>query len=584
MTREESTVVRINGPVVSADHMGQAGLGEQVDVGHEKLTGEIIALDRDVATIQVYEDTTGLKPGEPVAARGEPMSVWLGPGILRSIYDGIQRPLDRLREHSGTFLARGLSTPGIDLDRIWAFTPRKKAGDEIVSLSILGEVPESDLITHRVLSPFDVEGKLTWIAKAGEYRVTDVVARVATGDGERELTMFHKWPIRKPRPIGKRLSPRVPVITGQRVIDFLFPAARGGACAIPGGFGTGKTVTQHQLAKWSDVDVIVYIGCGERGNEMTQVLDEFPVLKDPRSQKPIMERTTLIANTSNMPVTAREASIYTGITMAEYYRDMGYHVAIMADSTSRWAEALREISGRLEQMPAEEGYPAYLASRIGDVYERAGRTEIAEADGTTREGSVTIIGAVSPPGGDFSEPVTTHTKRFVRTFWGLDRDLASARHFPSIHWNTSYSEYDVSAWYAEHARLPWAELRDRAKALLKEDDQLQNIVKLIGPDALPDRQRIVLESARLVKEAFLQQAAFSEVDSYCPVEKQLGMMDIILAFHEQALKASTAGRPVHQIVTLPIVEQIHRMKESIPSDDLGRLDALRKQVEQAFEG
>lgn len=582
--KAQSVILRVNGPVVFANNMGFAGLGEQVEVGHEKLTGEIIALDRDTATIQVYEDTIGIKPGEPVVSRGEPLSVWLGPGIMRSIYDGIQRPLEKLHEFSGTFLARGLTTPGIDFDHIWVFKPKRKVGDDIVSLSIVGEVQETDIIMHKIMVPWGISGKLTWIADEGEYKVTDVIAKVTTASGEKEIKMVQKWPIRKPRPIAKRLPPCVPVITGQRVIDFLFPAARGGACAIPGGFGTGKTVTQHQLAKWSDVDVIVYIGCGERGNEMTQVLEEFPVLKDPRSQKPIMERTALIANTSNMPVTAREASIYTGVTMAEYYRDMGYHVAIMADSTSRWAEALREISGRLEQMPAEEGYPAYLASRIGDVYERAGRSEIQDSDGSVREGSVTIIGAVSPPGGDFSEPVVTHTKRFVRTFWGLDRDLASARHFPSIHWNTSYSEYDVSAWYAENAKLPWSELRSKAKALLKEDDRLQNIVKLIGPDALPDRQRIVLESARLIKEAFLQQAAFSEADSYCPIEKQLGMIDIILLFHERALKASSNGKPVHQIVSMPIVETIHRMKESVPPDQLEKLSEIKKQVEQAFEG
>lgn len=578
----ESVILRINGPVVFADGMGLAGLGEQVDVGDEKLAGEIIALEDDVATIQVYEDTIGVKPGEPVVARSEPLSVWLGPGIVRSIYDGIQRPLQKLFDYSGTFLERGLSTPGIDLDRTWAFTPTKTIGDTIVSLSILGDVPETDLIVHRVMVPSGMSGNLTWIAAAGEYTVTDVIAKVETAAGEREITMLQKWPIRRPRPIAKRLPPRVPVITGQRVIDFLFPAARGGACAIPGGFGTGKTVTQHQLAKWSDVDMIVYIGCGERGNEMTQVLEEFPVLKDPRSGKPIMERTALIANTSNMPVTAREASIYTGITMAEYYRDMGYHVAVMADSTSRWAEALREISGRLEQMPAEEGYPAYLASRIGDVYERAGRSMIEDSDGTTREGSVTIIGAVSPPGGDFSEPVVTHTKRFVRTFWGLDRDLASARHFPSIHWNTSYSEYDVSAWYAEHAELPWAELREKTKALLKEDEQLQNIVKLIGADALPDKQRITIETSRLIKEAFLQQAAFSEVDSYCPLEKQLAMIDIILSFHEQALKASAEGKPVHQLLSAEIVEEIHRMKEAIPADEMVRFVELKRRVEAGF--
>ncbi|NQU38959.1 MAG: V-type ATP synthase subunit A [Lentisphaerae bacterium] len=578
----QSVILRVNGPVIFADHMGFAGLGEQVDVGNEKLTGEIISLANDVATIQVYEDTTGLKPGEPVVGRGEPLSVWLGPGILRSIYDGIQRPLSKLHDFSGTFLKRGLSTPGIDIEKRWAFTPRRSVGDAVVALSIVGDVPETELITHRVMVPPRLSGTLSWIAEAGDYTVTDIIAKVATDKGEREITMLQKWPIREPRPIAKRLPPRVPMITGQRVIDFLFPAARGGACAIPGGFGTGKTVTQHQLAKWSDVDVIVYIGCGERGNEMTQVLEEFPVLIDPHSGKPIMERTSLIANTSNMPVTAREASIYTGITMAEFYRDMGYHVAVMADSTSRWAEALREISGRLEQMPAEEGYPAYLASRIGDVYERAGRTEIAEADGSTREGSLTIIGAVSPPGGDFSEPVVTHTKRFVRTFWGLDRELASARHFPSIHWNTSYSEYDVSAWYVEHAELPWTELRDRTRALLKEDERLQNIVKLIGADALPDRQRIVIESSRLVKEAFLQQSAFSEVDSYCPIEKQLAMIDTILTFHECALKASSDGKPVHQILSAPIVEEIHRMKESIRSDELDRFNEMKRKIEASF--
>lgn len=583
MTKKEtSKILRVNGPVVFVDNMSTARLGEQVSVGDEELTGEIIELARDVATVQVYEDTTGLKPGEIVTARGEPMSAWLGPGILRNIYDGIQRPLRKLNEQSGTFLARGLNTPGIDLEQTWSFAPVRQKDDDVHELDIIGEIPETELITHRVMIPRGISGRLTWIADKGDYTVTEVVATVDTGDGEREIRMLQKWPIRKPRPIVDRIAPSVPVITGQRVIDFLFPVARGGTCAIPGGFGTGKTVIQHQLAKWSDVDVIIYIGCGERGNEMTQVLDEFPVLKDPRSQKPIMERTALIANTSNMPVTAREASIYTGITLAEYYRDMGYHVSIMADSTSRWAEALREISGRLEQMPAEEGYPAYLASRIGDIYERAGRIEIGSGNNGKREGSVTIIGAVSPPGGDFSEPVVTHTKRFVRTFWGLDRDLASARHFPSIHWNTSYSEYDVSQWYNEHADKPWVELRDRTRTLLKEDDQLQNIVKLIGPDALPDRQRVTLESARLVKEAFLQQGAFG-VDSFCSIDKQLGMIDIILTFHDNALKACDARRPIHQITGLPVLEKIHRMKETIAEDNLDQLEVLKKEIEQAFQ-
>ncbi len=571
-------LVRVNGPVVFAGNMGAANLGDQVEVGKERLTGEIIGLEDDVATIQVYEDTIGLGPGEPVKSKQAPLSVLLGPGILKSIYDGIQRPLEILREKSGTFIGRGLTAPGIDLEKKWLFTPALNRDDQAGPLTILGTIPETKLIEHRVMVPPGISGRIAWIAPAGEYAVTETIARITTDSGEVEVRSMQQWPIRRPRPIAKRLPPKVPVVTGQRVIDFLFPAARGGACAIPGGFGTGKTVTQHQLAKWSDVDIIIYIGCGERGNEMTQVLEEFPELKDPKSGLPLMERTSLIANTSNMPVTAREASIYTGITIAEYYRDMGYHVAIMADSTSRWAEALREISGRLEQMPAEEGYPAYLASRIGDFYERAGRAEITDLAGNPREGSVTIIGAVSPPGGDFSEPVVTHTKRFVRTFWGLDRDLASARHFPSIHWNTSYSEYDVSEWWQEHATLSWKDLRARAVTLLKEDDQLQNIVKLIGPDALPDRQRITLETARMIKEAFLQQSAFSDVDCYCSPKKQLAMMDLILHFYACANQASRSGTPVHRIMAAAAVEKIFRVKEEVANDRLETIEELKQQI------
>ncbi|MCD6205848.1 MAG: V-type ATP synthase subunit A [Candidatus Marinimicrobia bacterium] len=580
--KHEPKLIRINGPVVFADRMGNASLGNQVEVGREHLTGEIIALENDIATIQVYEDTIGIKPGEPVRVLDEPVSVLLGPGILKSIYDGIQRPLDKLKDKSGTFIKRGLNVPAIDLDREWDFRPVVKTGQTVTPLAILGEIPETELVVHKVMVPHKYSGHLSWIAAPGKHKVTDVIARVVTEAGEKEITIMRKWPIRRPRPIIKRLLPNVPVITGQRVIDFLFPVARGGAAAIPGGFGTGKTVTQHQLAKWCDVDIIVYIGCGERGNEMTQVLEEFPALKDPHSQKPIMERTTLIANTSNMPVTAREASIYTGVTIAEYYRDMGYHVAIMADSTSRWAEALREISGRLEQMPAEEGYPAYLASRIGEFYERAGRSEITDHDGTKREGSVTIIGAVSPPGGDFSEPVVTHTRRFVRTFWGLDRDLASARHFPSIHWNSSYSEYDVSRWWEKNSSLSWSDLHRKAMEILKEDDRLQNIVKLIGPDALPDRQRITLEVARMIKEGFLQQSAFSEVDSYCSPEKQLAMIDIILCFYEKAGKLSATGVPASEIMQLPVVDKIFRMKEEIGNDEQAKFTEFKKIVEESF--
>ncbi len=580
--KAESVIIRINGPVVMADAMGYANLGDQVKVGHEGLTGEIISLENDVATIQVYENTIGIKPGEPVVTLGIPLSVTLGPGILKSIYDGIQRPLHKLEEQSGRFIGRGLTVSGIDVEAKWEFTPVAKVGDKVAALSVLGTIPETSLIVHKVMVPPNISGELVWVADAGEYAVTDVVAKIKTDAGEKEITIMQHWPIRTPRPAPKRLPPKIPMVTGQRVIDFLFPAARGGACAIPGGFGTGKTVTQHQLAKWSDVDIIVYVGCGERGNEMTQVLDEFPSLIDPHTNKPIMERTTLIANTSNMPVTAREASIYTGLTLAEYYRDMGYHVAMMADSSSRWAEALREISGRLEEMPAEEGYPAYLASRIGEVYERAGRVQITETNGDVREGSVTIIGAVSPPGGDFSEPVVTHTKRFVRTFWGLDRDLASARHFPSINWLTSYSEYDVSEWWEGRSDLSWKDLREEAMGILKEDDRLQNIVKLIGPDALPDRQRIILETARMIKEAFLQQSAFSDVDSYCPVEKQLAMMDVILYFHEQANKSLASGQTLHHVIGLEVVEDIYRMKEAIGQTEIEKFTELKNEIEEAL--
>ncbi len=577
----EGKIIRINGAVVFASGMGNAGLNDQVEVGAEKLTGEIIGLENDIATIQVYEDTIGLKPGEKIVSLNEPLSVVLGPGILKNTYDGLQRPLETLKEKSGTFIRRGVFAPGIDFEKKWSFTPSVEAGTNVFANSILGTVPETDMITHRVLVPPGVSGTVKWIAPAGEYTVQYDIAEVETDQGTKKLQMMHRWPVRTPRPVTRRIPPRVPMITGQRVVDFFFPAPRGGACAIPGGFGTGKTVTQHQLAKWSDVNIIIYIGCGERGNEMTQVLEEFPALKDPRTGKPLMERTALIANTSNMPVTAREASIYTGITLAEYFRDMGYHVAIMADSTSRWAEALREISGRLEEMPAEEGYPAYLASRIGDIYERAGKVKVSPDD-ESREGSVTIIGAVSPPGGDFSDPVVSHTKRFVRTFWGLDKDLASSRHFPSIHWNTSYTEYDVSEWWERHYDKSWKDLRERATALLKEDDRLQNIVKLIGPDALPDGQRVTLESARMIKEGFLQQSAFSEVDSFCPAEKQLAMMEIILHFYEAARKACSFGKPLYEVMNAPVVEKIFRMKETYAQNEVEKMNELMNEIDETF--
>ena len=576
------TVYRVNGPAVTAANTSELSMGEQVLVGDLNLPGEIIRQEGDMSTIQMYEDTTDIKPGDVVKGLGSALSVELGPGLLGSFYDGIQRPLDRIYEKTGTFISRGVSVPKLNEEKKWHFVPKVKVGDELKGCDIIGEVEESRLIIHKIMVPPDKQGKLVSLAPEGEYTIKDEIGRLEDGT---ILRLAQKWPVRHPRPAKGRLEPNVPLFTGQRVIDFFFTIARGGAAAIPGGFGTGKTVTQHQLAKWCDANVIVYIGCGERGNEMTQVLQEFPELKDPKSGYPLIERTVLIANTSNMPVTAREASIYTGITIAEYYRDMGYHVAIMADSTSRWAEALREISGRLEEMPAEEGFPAYLGSRLAEFYERAGRVTQGEGE-KMREGSISVIGAVSPQGGDFSEPVTQNTRRYIRAFWALDKALASARHFPSINWNDSYSEYvaEVLAWWKKEVpELDYASMREEAMRILQEENKLQQVVKLVGPDALPDRQRVLLETADIIKQAFLQQNAFHSNDVYCSPRKQLRMMDVILDFYDEALKAVGAGVPFTKIAASDIITKMIRMKTDFGNEEAEKLMDLKQEIKRELK-
>ena len=533
----------INGPVVSL--LGDSGfqMNEMVHVGQEKLVGEVIGLNSEKTTIQVYEETSGIKPGETVAGTGAPVSVTLAPGILSNIFDGIERPLSEIAKGSGYYISRGISVNSLDTDKKWDTHMVVKEGDRIMPGTIIAEVPETRAITHKVMAPPDAEGYVLTVVPDGRYTIEEPLLTLQLMDGtERTLTMTQKWPIRVARPSAKRFPAVKPLITGQRILDTMFPLAKGGTAAIPGGFGTGKTMTQHQVAKWSDADVIIYIGCGERGNEMTQVLEEFSELIDPKTGNPLMDRTTLIANTSNMPVAAREASLYSGLTLAEYYRDMGYHVAIMADSTSRWAEALRELSGRLEEMPAEEGFPAYLASRLSAFYERAGMMQ--NLNGT--EGSVTIIGAVSPQGGDFSEPVTMNTKRFVRCFWGLDKSLAYARHFPAIHWLTSYSEYinDLSSWYMDNVDKRFVDDRNRLMALLVQESSLMEIVKLIGADVLPDDQKLVLEIAKVIRLGFLQQNAFHKDDTSVPLIKQFKMMEVILYLYKKSRSLVSMGMPV----------------------------------------
>ncbi len=581
MSQQIGIVTWINGPVVRVRGSRQVSMLEVVEVGEEHLIGEVIKLDGDQMTVQVYEETAGMRPGAPVFGTGMPLSVELGPGLLRSIFDGIQRPLPVIEMRSGSFIGRGIRLTSLYRGDQWHFTPVVKEGIRVTGGETLGTVPETQTIEHRIMVPPNTAGTITWIAPEGQYTIDETIARVQTNNGEQDLSMLQRWPVRVPRPFSHRKTQSQPLVTGQRVLDTFFPLAKGGAAAIPGGFGAGKTITQHQVAKWSDANVVIYIGCGERGNEMTEVLQEFPGLIDPRSNRPLMERTVLIANTSNMPVAAREASIYTGITIAEYYRDMGYHVALMADSTSRWAEALREISGRLEEMPAEEGYPAYLAARLAEFYERAGYVETLN----DQEGSVSVIGAVSPPGGDFSEPVTQQTKRFIRCFWALDKDLASARHFPSVNWLNSYSEYldEMAPWWQEQTGFDWRNMRAEAMRILNEESRLDQVVKLVGADALPDEQRLTLETSRLLREGFLQQNALDDIDTYCSIQKQIQMLDLILYFHKRAKHLVQHGTMILSIQALPVLNTLIRMKTLFSNDQLEKLIDIRKDLDQQMD-
>lgn len=577
-----NTVFSINGPVVKVKDTTDFSMLEMVYVGAKRLVGEVINMSSEETTIQVYESTTGLKPGEPVTGSGMPMSAVLGPGIISNIFDGIERPLKKLEEISGAFIGEGSVVSALDTEKKYSVTLKTKVGDTLKGGDIYAVCPETPVIEHRcMLSPY-LKGEVTWVAEDGDYTINDVVAKIKKDDDtEVELTLCQKWPIKQARPFTNRLPISRPLITGQRVIDTVLPIAKGGTAAIPGGFGTGKTMTQHQLAKWCDADIIVYIGCGERGNEMTQVLEEFSELVDPRTGKALTDRTVLIANTSNMPVAAREASIYTGITLAEYYRDMGYHIAIMADSTSRWAEALREISGRLEEMPAEEGFPAYLPSRISEFYERAGYVRNLNDS----EGSVTIIGAVSPQGSDFSEPVTQNTKRFVRCFWALDKALAYARHYPAINWNDSYSEYmdDLSEYYEENVNPEFMKCRLEITKILHEENKLMEIVKLIGSDVLPEDQKLVIEIARVVRVGFLQQNAYHKDDTYVPLEKQFLMMKAILCLYEQSKKAVSAGVTAAALLETGLFEKVIKVKYDIPNDKPEMFRLLNVEIEQGIK-
>ena len=579
----EAHVVRVAGPIVHAAGMRGAGMYEVVEVGAMGLVGEVVRVAGDVATIQVYEDTSMLSPGAPVRRTGAPLSVLLGPGLIGNIFDGIQRPLRGMQERTGAWIARGEKVPPLDTAKRWPFEPALEAGVDVAPGQPLAEVVESGLVHHRILVPPDVRGRLAWIAPKGDYTIEETIAKVETPTGERALTMVQRWPVRTPRPITERLRVVRPLITGQRVIDTFFPLGKGGTAAIPGGFGTGKTITQHQLAKWSDAEIIVYIGCGERGNEMTEVLREFPELVDPWAGRPLMERTILIANTSNMPVAAREVSIYTGITLAEYYRDQGRSVAVFADSTSRWAEALRELAARLEEMPAEEGFPATLATRLAQFYERGGAVRTLAG----QEGSVSIVGAVSPPGGDFSEPVTQHTRRFIRCFWALDTELANARHYPSIHWLRSYSEYadEVAAWWDEQAP-EWRDLRAEAMAVLQREDRLQQIVQLVGPDVLPDTQRLVLFVAEMLKDGFLTQSAFDEKDMYCAPKRQVALLRLIMTIYRRGRDMIQRGAPLAELRALPCMAEVVRAKGAFGNDEMDALADFEARVNadlDAFE-
>lgn len=579
----ENKIYGINGPVVTIQGETDLSMLETVFVGNSRLIGEVIGLKKDMTTIQVYEETTGLTVGEPIYATGAPMQVTLGPGLLGNIFDGIQRPLPAIEKQFGAFIGRGAQFFALDTEKKYDVTLCVAVGDRVSGGDVYAICPETSAITHKVMIPPDKSGTITEVRENGQYTVNDTVAVLKTDAGEElPLTLVQHWAIRTPRPIGSRLPATKPLITGQRVIDTVFPIAKGGAAAIPGGFGTGKTMTQHQLAKWCDADIIIYVGCGERGNEMTQVLQEFSELVDPRTGKPLLERTVLIANTSNMPVAAREASIYTGITLAEYYRDMGYHTALMADSTSRWAEALREISGRLEEMPADEGFPAYLPSRLSEFYERSGYVE--NLNGT--DGSVTLIGAVSPQGSDFSEPVTQNTKRFTRCFWALDKSLAYARHYPAINWNLSYSEYigDLSNWYRDSVSPDFMKYRDELCALLSEENSLMEIVKLIGADVLPDDQKLIIEIARVIRVGFLQQNAFHADDTFVPLEKQFKMMHVILHLYHRSKEVIARQIPISKLLATGLFDKLIKMKYDVPNNNLDILDADLQEIDTVMDG
>ena len=579
----ENKIYGINGPVVTIQGETDLSMLETVFVGNSRLIGEVIGLKKDLTTIQVYEETTGLTVGEPIYSTGAPMQVALGPGLLGNIFDGIQRPLPAIEKQFGAFIGRGAQFFALDTEKKYDVTLCVKVGDRVSGGDVYATCPETSAITHKVMIPPDKSGTITEVRENGQYTVNDTVAVLKTDAGEElKLTLVQHWAIRTPRPIKNRLPATKPLITGQRVIDTVFPIAKGGAAAIPGGFGTGKTMTQHQLAKWCDADIIIYVGCGERGNEMTQVLQEFSELVDPRTGKPLLERTVLIANTSNMPVAAREASIYTGITLAEYYRDMGYHTALMADSTSRWAEALREISGRLEEMPADEGFPAYLPSRLSEFYERSGYVE--NLNGT--DGSVTLIGAVSPQGSDFSEPVTQNTKRFTRCFWALDKSLAYARHYPAINWNLSYSEYigDLSNWYRDSVSPDFMKYRDELCALLSEENALMEIVKLIGADVLPDDQKLIIEIARVIRVGFLQQNAFHADDTFVPLEKQFKMMHVILHLYHRSKEVIARQIPISKLLATGLFDKLIKMKYDVPNNNLDILDADLQEIDTVMDG
>lgn len=577
MELSKGVIRKVAGPLVIAEGMRDANMYDVVRVSDKQLIGEIIEMHEDRASIQVYEETGGLGPGEPVYSTGAPMSVELGPGLIGSIYDGIQRPLDDIMKVSGNLLKRGVQVPSLKRELKWDFEPTTKIGDMVEAGDIIGTVQETSVVTQKIMVPYGIKGQITKI-NAGTYDVTEVVATIQTEDGEKDITLMQKWPVRKGRPYKEKKAPNKPLITGQRVIDTLFPIARGGVAAVPGPFGSGKTVIQHQLAKWAEADIVVYIGCGERGNEMTDVLNEFPELKDPKTGQSLMERTVLIANTSDMPVAAREASIYTGITIAEYFRDMGYSVALMADSTSRWAEALREMSGRLEEMPGEEGYPAYLGSRLAQFYERAGDVVTLGKEG--RDGALSVIGAVSPPGGDISEPVSQATLRIVKVFWGLDSNLAYKRHFPAINWLTSYSLYvdSIGSWFKENVNENWLELRQKLMSILHDESELEEIVKMVGMDALSAPDRLKMEAARSIREDYLHQNSFHEVDTYTSLKKQEMMMELVIGFYEQSNEALNNGADVEKLIKMPVREAIGRFKYTHENDLDEEFDRINDQL------